>query len=257
MQKGWIKLHRKIQDHWIYKEKRKFSRYEAWIDLIMMANHRQNRVFVDGELLTVNRGQFMTSIRTLCRRWEWSNTKVMTFLKMLTNDEMIVYNSDTKKTLITINNYSVYHDEEIEKTTQKHHRNITETYQKHTNKNDKECIKNVKNNKRHKFAICDMRLAELFYNKILENNPNHKKPNLDKWANDIRLIRERDERSEEQIEYLIHWSQNHDFWHTNILSPAKLRSQFDKLVIQVKSERKKVTPITEARKEKYKYNLGF
>src|SRR5699024_1135122 len=109
-----------------------------------------------------------------------------------------------------------------------------------------------------KYEICDMRLAKLFFEKILQNNPNAKKPNLESWANDIRLMRERDKRNEEQIEYLINWTQNHSFWHTNILSPVKLRKQFDKLVLQVKQERKSnVTPITEARKDKYKYNLGF
>ncbi|WP_060210341.1 DnaD domain-containing protein [Sporosarcina koreensis] len=127
MQKGWVKLHRKIQDHWIYQEKRQFSRYEAWLDLIMMANHKDNKTLVDGELITIEKGSFITSKRELGRRWEWSNSKVDKFLELLKSDEMIVYKSDTKKTVITIGKYEVYHDSEKEK----RHENETETNQKH------------------------------------------------------------------------------------------------------------------------------
>lgn len=55
-------------------------------------------------------------------------------------------------------------------------------------------------------------------------------PNLQSWANDIRLTHERDARSYEQIKQLIDWSQNDSFWNKNILSPAKLRKQFGKLI---------------------------
>ncbi len=260
MQQGWIKLHRKIQEHWIYQEKRVFSRYEAWIDLIILANHKDNKTLIDGQLEIVKRGQFITSIRILCARWDWSNTKVINFLKTLESEKMIIQKSDSKKTVVTIINYEVYHARDSEETTQKHFKNDSETFQKHTNKNVKNVKNDKNNNKRHKYEICDMRLAELFFNKILENNPNHKKPNLEKWSNDIRLMRERDKRNEQQIEYLITWTQNHEFWHANILSPAKLRQKFDTLVLQVKRDKQNksnVTPITEARKDKYKYQLGF
>lgn len=144
MQKGWIKLHRRIQSHWLYQEKRVFSRYEAWLDLLMMANHKENRILIDSNLKTVKPGQIITSIRKLCDRFSWSNTKVKRFLKLLEQDEMISYKSDTKKTVITIVKYEGYHSDEREKTSQKHNENISEAHQKHTNKNVKECIKNDK-----------------------------------------------------------------------------------------------------------------
>lgn len=68
---GWIKLHRKIQDHWIYQEKRKFSRYEAWLDLLMLANHKDNKVLLGNELLLVEKGSFITSELKLMERWSW------------------------------------------------------------------------------------------------------------------------------------------------------------------------------------------
>ena len=134
--KGWIALHRSIRDHWLYQEKRVFSKYEAWLDILMDANHQRNKIVFDGQLFEVERGQRVTSIRQLCERWSWSNSKVNRFLKMLEDDGMIIKKSDSKKTVITIANYDVYQSPENEKTTAKRQQSDTEATQKHTNNND-------------------------------------------------------------------------------------------------------------------------
>lgn len=79
-------------------------------------------------------------------------------------------------------------------------------------------------------------LAFRLYQNILANNPDYKKPNLQGWANDVRLMMERDNRTEEQIIYLMDWCQNDSFWKSNILSVSKLREKFDQLVIRVKED---------------------
>ena len=65
---------------------------------------------------------------------------------------------------------------------------------------------------------------------------------MQKWANDCRLIVERDKRTIEQITHLIKWSGEHTFWHRVILSPASLRRNWDQMVTQVKRENAKVKP---------------
>ncbi|HDR6289462.1 TPA: DNA replication protein DnaD [Bacillus cereus] len=90
-----------------------------------------------------------------------------------------------------------------------------------------------------KFSTSDMENAKLLFELMLQNNPSAKEPNLEKWANDFRLMRERDNRTDEAIQYLINWTQKDDFWSTNILSPAKLRKQFDALVVKIKKEKGK------------------
>lgn len=80
-------------------------------------------------------------------------------------------------------------------------------------------------------------LANRLYQNILKNNPEHKKPNLQTWANDVRLMFERDNRTEEQISYLIDWVQQHHFWHKNILSISSLRKHFDRLILQIKADK--------------------
>lgn len=146
---GWISIHRKIQDDWVWNDK-PFSRGQAWIDLIMMVNHDDNTIIFDGNPKTVTRGSCITSIQKLCDRWGWSNTKVKKFLKNLQEDEKILFKiAPRKATAVTIVNYDKYQGEDISKNTtetqQKHNRNITETQQKHINNNVNN-VNNVNNN---------------------------------------------------------------------------------------------------------------
>lgn len=140
---GWISLHRSIQKHWLFEEKRKFSRFEAWIDILMMVNHTDNKIMHDGDLITVKRGQRITSLRQLGERWSWSITKVDKYLKILESDGMLEVKKDTKKTVLTVVNYDDYQDEDLKKRrrndsekTEKKHRSNTEKTQKKTNNND-------------------------------------------------------------------------------------------------------------------------
>lgn len=242
--KGWIALHRNIRDHWVYQEKRVFSKYEAWLDLLMDANHQNNKFLFDGQLIEVNRGEFITSVRQLCERWGWSNTKVNRFLKMLEDDQMLIRKSDSKKTVITIVNYDFYQRYESKETTQKRQQNDAEASQKHTNNNDKTMNNNVNNNnprnsqKTREYADDDpnKKLAILLL-KLIRKNQNIKEPNLDKWANTIRLTIEADKRTGKEVQDMIVWATSNDFWSGVILSPTSLRKHFDKMAIQ-KNKRK-------------------
>ena len=76
----------------------------------------------------------------------------------------------------------------------------------------------------------EMRLAMYLFAKIKENNSEHKlltNSQKQKWADSIRLMMERDNRTAQQIKNMIDWCQQDDFWKQNILSTAKLRKQYD------------------------------
>ena len=119
--KGWICLHRKIQECDIWRDK-PFSRGQAWIDLLLLANHEDKKIMFDGNLIKVERGQRITSMRKLSDRWGWSRAKVVKFLDVLEAEQMITRKSDKKKTLLTIENYAFYQDVKP----QKSHRKATE-----------------------------------------------------------------------------------------------------------------------------------
>jgi len=168
MSKGWISVHRQIQDHWVWKDK-PFSKGQAWLDILMMVNHEDARVLLGNELVEVKRGSRITSIRQLCDRWGWSNTKVKKFLSVLESDNMLVVKSDTKKTTLTIVNYNDYQESKNIKndteTTEKRHGNDTETSQKHTNNND-----NNNNNENNLLLLSISKEFPNFYKWIEENN---------------------------------------------------------------------------------------
>jgi Domain of unknown function (DUF4373) len=123
---------------------------------------------------------------------------------------------------------------------------------KESKKKEKEKESKGKETNGPKFETCDMEMAQQLFSRILENNENAKKPNLESWSNEFRLMREVDHRTEEQIRYLIDWTQSDSFWKGNILSPAKLRKQFDQLAIKVKEQiRKQNSKVKELKPRAY------
>ena len=87
-----------------------------------------------------------------------------------------------------------------------------------------------------KFETQHLKLAELLYKQIQNNLPNYKEPDLEKWANEFRLIMERDKREGKEIQNLIIKTQNDNFWKKNILSPSKLRKHYDRLIIEFEDD---------------------
>lgn len=108
MSSGWIKLYRQLQDCWIWLDKEPFDKRSAWVDLLLTANHSDKKILFNGELITVKRGQILTSVRKLSAKWKWSVNKVYRFLKLLESDEMLQKESDKDRTLLTIINYSIF-----------------------------------------------------------------------------------------------------------------------------------------------------
>jgi len=94
---GWISLHRQIQDNWIWKDK-PFSKGQAWIDILLLASHCENKFLLGNELVDIEEGEFVTSETKLSERWGWSRHKVDSFLIILKNDSMLCVKKDNKKT---------------------------------------------------------------------------------------------------------------------------------------------------------------
>ena len=107
--KGYIKVYRDIRDHWIWKDK-PFSKGQAWIDLIMLANHKDNTILFDGHPMQVKKGQYMTSLQMLADRWGWSRGKVRRFLDDLKTEQMADKKRHGNGTLLTLIKYGDYQD---------------------------------------------------------------------------------------------------------------------------------------------------
>jgi len=94
MSKGFISLHRELQDHWLWHSE-KFTKAQAWVDLLMLANHKElSVIFIRGIKVEVKRGEIAWSEENLASKWRWSRPKVKNFINMLKAEKQI----ETRKT---------------------------------------------------------------------------------------------------------------------------------------------------------------
>jgi hypothetical protein len=138
MSQGWIKLHREIQDNPFWKSET-FTRGQAWVDLLILANHKDGFIYVRGNKVSVKRGQVGWSQKRLSERWDWSRNKVRKFLQDLEEEQQIRQHKSNVSTVITLINYDQYQS----KNTKKNSRRTAEGQQRDTNKNDKNAKKSV------------------------------------------------------------------------------------------------------------------
>ncbi|WP_243186838.1 hypothetical protein [Clostridium muellerianum] len=126
------------------------------------------------------------------------------------------------------------------------------------NNSKKQYIK-TKNKKIYMSDSNEYRLAEYLYKYILKNNPKAKEPNLQNWAKVFDYVLRIDKRDLEEVKELIKFSQQHKFWYKNILSPDKLRKQYDRLILELSEGLGKgiMTDKLKQEKEKPKKLLGW
>lgn len=134
--RGYLALWRKIQDHPFYKERREFSKLEAWIDILMEVQHDEEpkKVIMGMTVITCNYGESLNSIFTWAKRWRWHESKVRRFFKLLSNMNQISTKSEGKTTRLTVLNYRKYDPRATSKPT-----NTRRAFDEHstTDNNDK------------------------------------------------------------------------------------------------------------------------
>ena len=78
----------------------------------------------------------------------------------------------------------------------------------------------------------DLRCAEWLFDVVQSISSSARKPNYAAWANDIRLMRERDQRTHKEIATLFKWACEDKFWKGNVLCPSTLREKWTQLDIK-------------------------
>lgn len=140
---GWIKLHRKIAQHWIYKN----SDYvKAWICILITVNYEDKKVLIHGELIECKRSQSLLSLLSWAKLFgkNWTIQKVRTFFELLKSDSMIITEGLPKTTRLTVCNYDDYQTEQQTDNTQITFKQQTDNTQITTTKEVKE-VKKIKN----------------------------------------------------------------------------------------------------------------
>jgi hypothetical protein len=150
MHRGYFAIWRKFEDHPFWKEKRVYSKAEAWIDLLWEAQHKlePQEVVLGMKVLFCNYGESLKSLDTWSKRWGWNKSRVRRFLKLLEDMEQITTKNETKTTRITILNYGQYDPRRNGSETEvkrKRHASDTQATPDNNVKNDKNVRKKEKN----------------------------------------------------------------------------------------------------------------
>lgn len=213
---GWIKIHRQIKDHWIWKSQ---NRFQWWIDVLMTVNHADTKVLIKGSLIECKRGQSVRSLETWARDWNVSKKTVKDFFMLLQKDSMLVYESIKISTRITVCNYDNYQEVvNVKETNGKRKVNGEETEAAHK----QECKEGIKNEKNEK----NKEVEDLFDSIIIFFDENCR-PNTEalkkEWCDTLDKLIRIDKKDPEQIKQIIKRARMDDFWRTNFLSVLKLR----------------------------------
>ncbi|MBD7984441.1 replication protein [Sporosarcina sp. Sa2YVA2] len=239
MSRGWISIHRKLMDNAIYSDS---DLLKLWLHCLLKCTHTDYQQMVGNTLVELAPGQFVTGRISLAEEFnkgviaskKLSDITLWRKLKFLEKIQMLNIKTTNKYSVVTVINWHEYQDGEQ----QMNNKRTTNEQQMNTNNNSN----NINNKNMSPKQVYDetsdfYKLASLLHERMKANNENIRPANLQKWSDEIRIMIERDNRNYEQVKYLIEWSQDDNFWHTNILSPSALRRNFDKMVLQVKSSK--------------------
>lgn len=123
----FIKLYRKILDSEFYSEKRRFSKSEAWIDILLRTEWETGTLEIK-------------SYERLAQRWNWSKSSVERFIKVLVDKNMVGRKRGKAGTTLTVVNWKLYQGKrdkvgakltpknELLPITEKEEKNIKKTY---------------------------------------------------------------------------------------------------------------------------------
>lgn len=119
---GWIKLHRKIEDHWMWKNP---SYVKAWVYILFRANITEGKAVIGSKIEKVEAGSFITSISNFSEATGLSTKQTRAFWELLEKDKQIVKNTTNKWTKLTVCNYEQYQIEGQTKDKQRASRRAT------------------------------------------------------------------------------------------------------------------------------------
>lgn len=145
--KGYISLHRCLMDDPIWHSE-PFTRAQAWVDLIMLAQYKDGYIRVAGHRIDLKRGQCGQSETTYAKRWKWSRGKVRRFLSELETMGWISKKQDNRKTVITICKYNDFQDNDTSDGTANEHQTDSKQY---SNNKDNNYNNNIYTNSEFEF----------------------------------------------------------------------------------------------------------
>lgn len=258
---GYVLLSRRLIESGIWEKPPIYLK--VWMYILTRAQHKPYKNLERGELLVsipelIEACSYKVGYRTekptktqIFNVLEWLRNSDEGADEGVTNGAMIETTKTTRGMIVKVLNYNVYQDpKSYERNAGQNDEEATigtmpERQADTINKNDK----NVKNEKKKtsRKQVYDVdsdyyKLATFMKDEIMKNSPNMKEPNLQKWANDFRLLIEVDKKKvppaeiKSEVSRLIRWVQQDSFEMAVILSPSSLRRRYDSLVLKMNND---------------------
>jgi hypothetical protein len=147
---GYIKFYRQVLINPIVcKDTEHFA---VWCYLLLNATHNEYDTLFGGKRITLQKGQLITSRKSIVKCFPLSESKVQRILKTFENEQQIEQQKSNKSRLITILNWSQYQITEHQNEQQLNNKRTTTEQQLNTNKKYKN-VKNDKNVKKYTSAL--------------------------------------------------------------------------------------------------------
>lgn len=202
-----------------------------------------NAKLLYGEItaLANEKGYCWAGDRYFAELYDVSKTTIQSWIKALTDNGYItkelIYREGTKEILNRYIRIVAYPTQEnLGTPTQENLRDNNTSFNNTFNKTNKEEVETSS----RKYSDEHFRLASKLQNNLIDDFPKEmKKADLDKWADVIRLMEEKDQHTIEQIDYVLSWLPSNSFWFGNIRSAKKLRDKFETLKFEIKTEKSK------------------
>jgi hypothetical protein len=145
MKRGYVKLYRKLLENPIF---RNAELLQLFLYCLLKANHKKGKAFFGSNEIDIEQGQFVTGRFELSSALGQKESSTYKRLKRLESLHVISLQSNTKNTLVTVENWGLYQSIEEEsnnevtaKEQQSNNKVTTKEQQSNTNKNvrSKEC----------------------------------------------------------------------------------------------------------------------
>ena len=223
--KGWISLHRKLLDNPIFKNHKLL---QTFLYCLLKATHDDYELLIGDQMVSLKSGQLATGRKAISQATNLTEQNVRTALNKLEKLGILTIKPTSKYSIITVAAWDTYQQNNQQVTNNQPTSNQQVTT--NNNINNKNNINKTKSP--NKFSDEDLKCAEFIFGLLKKMNPDHKEPNFNTWADDVRKMREIDKRTHRDICEVFKFANQDDFWKSNILSPKTLRKQFDKLTIK-------------------------
>lgn len=273
---GFVAVCRRIRSHWIYKDA---DYLKVWLEMMLCARWSKEPVkeMINGRLVTIGYAEFMFGRISWSNRLGISEKRLRKLVNLLLADNMlqrVTEDPGRKFTIYRLVNYEKFNDlsnmgqvkgqqetqdgqgipviEGQQEGQQRASRGPAEGHNQPSKpskprepEKEKDPGADQLPPKRKRVARTygedetPYKLAMRLLKWIKHRNPSFKEPNMQRWADEMRLLLEIDHRDVLEAKNVLDFSQKASWWNTRVLSPDKFRKFYDTLKMQMDEENRK------------------